>query len=126
MPDWEPKVWGERKLLLKVNCVEVYLLNLEPKNGKPVCCSTHKHLMKANKFYVLSGRVAVETLDNRAIVLGPGQSCTIEPEITHRFTVLAPSTVIEMTWADSITEDIYRDDKGHVLADDEKPLNRQT
>lgn len=124
MPEWEPKIWGERLLICKRNCVEVYLLNLTLKDGKSVCCSTHDHKMKYNQFYVLSGTVAVET-EKETKVLSAGDRLTIEPHVKHRFTVLAPSKVIETTWVHTITEDIYRDDVGHVLADGEAALSAE-
>ena len=114
MAEWQDKVWGRRRCLLKENCVEVWELELNLVDGKPVCCSMHDHDMKFNKFYVVEGKVGVE-IPTGSRILSAGDEQTVWPHIKHRFTVLAPSKVIEFTWAREITEDINRDDVGHVL-----------
>jgi len=114
MANWEEKVWGRRRQLLKENCVEVWELDLQLSDGKPVCCSSHDHDMKFNKFYVVEGKVGVQ-IGGESRILSTGDEQTVHPHIKHRFTVLAPSRVIEFTWAREITEDINRDDVGHVL-----------
>jgi len=114
MANWEEKVWGRRRQLLKENCVEVWELDLQLSDGKPVCCSSHDHDMKFNKFYVVEGKVGVQ-IGGESRILSTGDEQTVHPHVKHRFTVLAPSRVIEFTWAREITEDINRDDVGHVL-----------
>jgi len=114
MAEWQEKVWGRRRRLLKENCVEVWELDLQLVDGDAVCCSMHDHDMKYNKFYVVEGKVGVE-IGSVTKVLSSGDEQTVCPHVKHRFTVLAPSKVIEFTWAREITEDINRDDVGHVL-----------
>lgn len=125
-PKKENKVWGQRTRLYSDGKTEVYLLDLEPHDGKPVACSLHHHAMKYNRFFVVSGRLGIEhggshTAEEPMDVLGckwvlsKGDEYTIAPGDVHRFVVIEPAKVIETTWADGITEDICRRDEGHVL-----------
>lgn len=118
----EQKVWGTREVVFSCNCVEAYHLCLWPDRdtGAPISCSWHKHSMKHNLFYVVAGNVMVEWREDgeikRAHLFGGGHK-HIEPGVVHRFVVLHPGEVMEITWAESITEDIDREDVGHVLQD---------
>ena len=126
VPPVEIKIWGRRTRIYSDGKMEVYLLDVEPVDGKPVACSTHHHSMKCNRFFVISGRLGVEhggdpDIDNPLDVAGsrwelhPGEQYTIAPGEVHRFVVTEPAQVIETTWVDEITEDIHRQDEGHVL-----------
>lgn len=118
-PSVAEKVWGESIKLLSRNCVEVMVLRLrpDPKTGHDVCCSRHTHEMKHNLFYVLEGSLTIHE-EGREVNLLPGAMYEVLPHVPHRFVVTWPSVVLEITWAESITEDIQRSDVGHVL---EKP-----
>ena len=116
------KVWGDSVKLFSFNCVEVMLLRLrpDPETGKPVCCSWHTHEMKYNRFCVLEGSLLIQE-DGRQLTLKAGMAYEVLPHIVHRFIVSEPVTVIEITWAESITEDIARRDEGHVLEKENAP-----
>ena len=126
IPKVEQKVWGRRTRLYSNGGVEVYLLDLEPVDGKPVACSIHHHTMKYNRFFVVSGRVGLEhgvgpESENPLDVPGSrwqlkaGDEYTVPPGEVHRFIVIEKALIIETTWADKITEDSHRQDEGHVL-----------
>ena len=125
-PKKEDKVWGKRTRIYSDGKTEVYLLDVEPSDGKPVVCSLHHHSMKYNRFFVVSGKLGVEHGGNHEAsdpmnvlggkwMLNEGDEYTIPPGDVHRFVVLEPARVIETTWADEITEDIHRRDEGHVI-----------
>ena len=122
----EKKIWGQRTRLYSNGGVEVYLLDVEPVDGKPVVCSTHHHEMKYNRFFVVMGRLGVEhgigpEADDPLNVAGgrwhlnAGDQYTVPPGEVHRFVVTEKAKIIETTWADAITEDIHRQDEGHVI-----------
>ena len=117
-PRVERKVWGLRTPIYTEDTVEAYLLDLRPVDGKAVCCSFHHHEMKWNRFFVISGRLGVEHKREDGlfrIAVDAGQSYTVRPGDKHRFIVIEPARVVEVTWANKITEDICREDVGHVL-----------
>lgn len=116
------KVWGQTVKLFSFNCVEVMLLKLRPdsETGKPVCCSWHTHEMKYNRFCVLDGSILIQE-NGRQLTLTAGMAYEVLPHIVHRFIVTEPATVVEITWAESITEDIQRGDTGHVMEDTNAP-----
>ena len=126
IPKKEEKIWGRRTRLYSDGKVEVYLLDVVPVDGKPVACSIHHHSMKYNRFFVIAGRLGVQhgggpEIENPMDVAGskwqlnPGDQYTVPPNEVHRFIVTEPALVIETTWAGKITEDIHRQDVGHVL-----------
>jgi len=114
VPSREKKIWGHRTPIYTEDTVESYLLELLPVDKKPVCCSTHHHTMKYNRFFVISGKLIVR-LERETIVLMPGEAYTVSPMVVHSFEVTGPALVVETTWATKITEDIIRQNEGHVL-----------
>lgn len=113
----QEKVWGRTRCLASFNCVEVHELELAPRDGKRVVSSWHKHHLKHNRFVVMEGMLRVEW-EGGARTFGKGDSAQINAGTPHRFMVLGPARVIEITWADSVGEDIERLDTGHVLEDE--------
>lgn len=141
----EQKIWGTDECIFKGNCVEVHVLKLRPHEGKPTCCSWHKHEYKHNSFRVLEGRITIvwqphgmceahkrpadepiaHTPDGPTIgvtdpirttqILNVEDHVSIAPGRWHRLEVTEPATVIEVVWGTSLAEDIERADVGHVL-----------
>ena len=114
------KIWGQDLLVFSGNCVEIHLLKLRPCpiTGAPTSCSLHTHSVKNNLFWVLKGEVG--------IVMNGTYTLLLENEMTeifagqeHMFIAAVPATVIEIVWANNITEDIHRKNEGRVLSMDE-------
>jgi quercetin dioxygenase-like cupin family protein len=59
-------------------------------------CSLHYHPVKAETFYLLSGRVRFE-LGQGVFELNPGESITVEPRVAHRFAGLEDSVIVEFS-----------------------------
>ena len=126
IPKVEKKIWGWRTRVYSDGGVELYLLDVEPVEGKPVACSIHHHTMKYNRFYIISGKIGLEhgvgpeverplDVSGAQWQLKAGEEYTVPPGDVHRFIVTEKAQIIETTWADAITEDIHRQDEGHVL-----------
>ncbi len=84
------KVWGERSRILLSPTCEIDHLKLK----KQSFCSLHSHKNKINLFYVLKGKVKIET-EYGQIVLKKGQSFKVAPPLKHRFIALERSEMIE-------------------------------
>ena len=87
------KVWGIRNRILLTSKTEIDLLTVK----KDCFCSTHSHLTKINKFYVVDGCFEIETPFGTKI-LNTGESFTVEPPMVHRFKALEDSVVIELAY----------------------------
>lgn len=86
-----PKVWGE----------EHWIVNREYCGKKLVLkrgfrCSMHFHKVKDEVFYVIKGRVLLET-EAGDRVMGPGDSFHIPQRLLHRFSGLEDSEIIEFS-----------------------------
>jgi len=91
------KVWGK----------EIWVVNREYcgkilKLKKGFRCSLHYHKKKDETFYILKGKVLFEVAGDfgahdREQVMLPGDSIHIVPFITHRFTGLEDSEIIEFS-----------------------------
>lgn len=80
------KVWGTTELKQRTPLIEVHRLSILPLRQ----CSMHRHLVKWNDFYVLSGRLTIEVHKNDydlvdVTELGPGDYTTVKPGDFHRF-----------------------------------------
>ena len=68
------KVWGERILIRQDSTHCVSLLKLRARTR----CSRHKHQAKSNLFYLLRGKVGIETGEG-IVILHPGETFTVTP-----------------------------------------------
>lgn len=101
------KIWGERRRLLLTNQTEIDLLYL----NKDHYCSTHKHVKKSNKFFVVEGKVKINTEFGDKI-LEKNESWTVNAPVKHRFMALEDSVMIELAFVN----------KGKISPDD---INRE-
>jgi mannose-6-phosphate isomerase-like protein (cupin superfamily) len=86
-----PKVWGE----------EHWIVNREYCGKKLILkqgfrCSMHYHKVKDETFYVVKGRVLLET-EAGDYVMVPGDSRHIPQRLLHRFSGLEDSEIIEFS-----------------------------
>jgi quercetin dioxygenase-like cupin family protein len=100
------KVWGH----------EEWIINTEKYCGKKLFfkegyrLSMHYHKIKDETFYVVSGRVLMETEyegKNETKVMTPGDVQRILPNMLHRVTALQDSDVIEFS-THHMDDDSYR------------------
>lgn len=85
------KEWGKEIWIVNRNyCGKKLILN------KGFRCSMHYHKNKDETFYILSGKVLIETENKKQIML-PGHSILITPNTKHRFTGLEDSEIIEFS-----------------------------
>jgi len=87
------KIWGERRRMLLGKQVEIDLLYLK-KNG---FSSTHSHVNKINRFFIISGKLKIET-DYGTKILYPNESWDVYPPRVHRFYALKDSIVVELAF----------------------------
>lgn len=99
------KVWGTRNRILLTDTCEIDYLKLKANTF----CSQHSHENKINLFYVLKGKVRIDSEFGK-VVLQKGQSFTVSPPLKHRFVILADSEMVEIAFVN----------KGKVEADDIK------
>ena len=86
-----PKVWGEEHWIVNRDyCGKKLVLN------RGWRCSLHHHRNKDEVFYVIRGRVLLETGDGWR-VLGVGDAERIAPGVVHRFWGLETSEIIEFS-----------------------------
>lgn len=88
--------WGIRTRTFSTNDVLVTILRLVPNKR----CSWHSHKTAYNLFYVIKGKLGIETDigpegQRQITVLSPGQSFTVGPGVTHQFMTYELPTVIE-------------------------------
>ncbi len=104
------KVWGTRNRILLTDTTEIDYLKLK----KNTFCSSHNHNQKINLFYVLRGKVIIESEFGR-IVLKKGQSFEVRPSLKHRFIALEKSEMIEIAYVEKgkiSDKDINREQLG--------------
>jgi quercetin dioxygenase-like cupin family protein len=97
------KEWGKEIWIVNRNyCGKRLILN------KGFRCSMHYHKNKDETFYILAGKVLMETENKKQIML-PGHSIIITPNKKHRFTGLEDSEIIEFSTHHE-ESDSYRDE----------------
>ncbi len=80
------KVWGETKALIRTPFFEAHELWV----NRNSFCSTHRHEMRYNAFYVLEGMLCIEVrqsaynLVDRTVLLS-GDVMEVAPGLYHRF-----------------------------------------
>jgi len=89
------KIWGERHRILLTDNSEIDYLKLKANTF----CSQHNHSKKINLFYVLKGKIRIDTEFGK-IVLQKGQSFEIQPPLKHRFVALTNAEMIEIAYID--------------------------
>lgn len=98
-----PKKWGSEEWIVNRDyCGKKLLLN------KGFRCSMHHHKNKDETFYILKGKVLMET-NNESRIMKEGDSILIEPNTKHRFTGLEDSEIMEFSTHHE-DEDSYREE----------------
>ena len=109
------KIWGERRRIHLDDKNEIDLLYLK----ENTFCSTHTHKNKINKFYVITGKVRVES-DLGNIELKANENWVVRPPTKHRFYALEPTIMIEMAYVENEKidpDDIKRISSGGKVID---------
>ena len=109
------KVWGIRQRLLLTDTTEIDLVTV----NKDTFCSTHSHQQKINKFYVLSGKIQIQS-EYGDVILEAGSIFEVRPPLKHRFFAIENSTMIEMAYVEEgkiDAEDIDRESQGGRIVD---------
>jgi mannose-6-phosphate isomerase-like protein (cupin superfamily) len=122
------KIWGHTNEIFDANNVEIHRIS----TVKGTKCSRHKHISKWNKFFVESGKLAIDIWKPYGLVdrtiLGPGEFCDVEPGLVHRFLVLEDTIAYEIYWVSLDANDIVREDSGGLMKPDDyrcqKPKKR--
>lgn len=106
----ENKLWGTSEEISN----NFFKIKIE-ENGYS---SMHCHEKKYNLFYIESGYLTIEFKDKPNLILCPGSSLTIEPNVFHRFRANTKVTAYELYWEnnDSLNPklDIIRLDEGGI------------
>ena len=87
-------------------------------------CSTHKHDMRYNAFYVESGKLVIEVIKNDydltdRTVLTSGLKTVAKSGEMHRFVAIEDTVALEWYWVENMDKDIDRQDHGYMMGDDE-------
>lgn len=109
------KFWGETSPLFNKNNVEIHRL-IGNKGGYS---SKHKHRAKYNMFLVESGEIEITTWKDASgrpdvTVLKAGDTCTVTPNLFHKFKVTADCIVYEIYWVELREDDIERANSGGI------------
>ena len=96
--EWGKEIW----IVNRDYCGKKLVLN------KGFRCSMHFHKNKDETFYILKGKVLMET-DNKKQIMLPGSSVLITPNTKHRFTGLEDSEIMEFSTHHD-DSDSYRDE----------------
>lgn len=116
----EDKLWGLNHVMHLDGSFQVCHISVK-KGG---FCSNHRHTHKWNQFYVVSGKLAVQTYRGGELTgppetihfLGPTDSIRIEPGVNHKFHALEDTEAIEIYSASVSEEDIIREDTGGMMS----------
>lgn len=102
------KIWGTEIVLTNNHkyCSKLMVL----KEGFQ--CSLHKHFTKDETFFVLQGKVLIESSTNPNMLVvasfGEGQNKHIAPNTYHRFSALLPDTILLEVSTSHSDEDVSR------------------
>jgi mannose-6-phosphate isomerase-like protein (cupin superfamily) len=111
------KIWGTTEALIRTPAFEMHRLVIKPQHR----CSYHLHQFKHNAFYVLDGKLFIDSSLERdghrdQTKLVAGYTYTIEPGIWHQFrTGIEPAVVLEMYYTEPLSEDIVRSNVGGTI-----------
>ena len=109
------KVWGIRQRLLLTDTTEIDLVTVK----KDTFCSTHSHQHKINKFYVVSGKIQIQS-EYGDTMLDNGCCFEVRPPLKHRFFAIEDSVMIELAYVESgkiEANDINRESQGGRIVD---------
>lgn len=107
------KVWGHEEWI--VNNSKYCGKKLVLKQG--FRCSMHKHNVKDETFYILTGTVLMETEFNgmvNNIIMTAGDIVHIEIGMWHRFTGIQDSEIMEFSTFHMEEDSIRREDSGKI------------
>lgn len=108
----QSKFWGETQCLYCGPHSETHFISAK-KGGYS---SVHCHVHKWNRFFVISGKLAVEISREKGIdrtIVSTGQCTDVPPGVDHRFVALEDSEAIEIYWVDELDpHDIERRNSG--------------
>jgi len=107
------KIWGDTRSLFANANFELHRL-FARKGG---FCSKHRHASKFNQFYVITGRLRIETWKHDYDLcdvtdLGPGDMAVCKPGEYHRFTDVEDTDALEWYWVELRADDIDRENVG--------------
>ena len=104
-----PKIWGINAEIYQNDLCSVNVLHVK-KGGN---CSRHYHKSKYNIFYVISGKLEIQTeLGNSVLV--EDQNFMISPGTKHLFRALEDTTAIEIMFVKYDHQDINREKVGFI------------
>jgi mannose-6-phosphate isomerase-like protein (cupin superfamily) len=103
------KVWGTTEEIFNNGIVSINYLKIKVGGF----CSEHRHIKKANLFFVVSGTLRLEIWKEDGkrkdeTILGPGQMSRIEPGDYHRFWATSDVECFEIYDLSFTDEDIER------------------
>lgn len=108
------KVWGTTSALVVTPLFEMHRLRIKPE----MRCSLHVHRFKWNAFYVLAGKLFIDSCfqDFAHVVtaeLDADEFATVAPGTHHQFRTGASEAVaLEMYYTEPLSEDIIRRNVG--------------
>jgi mannose-6-phosphate isomerase-like protein (cupin superfamily) len=111
------KVWGQTESLLVTPMIEVH--RIFTKSGYK--CSEHLHKHKWNGFYCINGQMNIyvrkndyEHTDKTELMMG--DFTTVKPGEYHWFECVEDAEVLEIYYAEPISEDIVRKNTGGIIS----------
>ena len=111
------KIWGETTVLLSTPFIEVHRLQIKPN----AFCSLHKHNFKWNGFYVISGKLMIESHKNDyklvdQTIINAGEFASFPPGEQHKFMSFGePVECLEIYYPEPLSEDIVRSTVGGMV-----------
>ena len=105
---WYKKVWGWEEVITNSEKYCGKILHLD----KGYRCSLHYHKLKDETFYILKGKVLMQT-SGKKIVMEKGDPVHILPGMKHSFAGLEDSKILEIS-TQHFEDDSYRDNESGV------------
>jgi quercetin dioxygenase-like cupin family protein len=109
MSDCWPKVWGTNTEIYQNDLSSINILRVK-KGGN---CSWHSHKFKYNIFFVVSGKLEIQT-DIGNSVLVEDQNFMISPGTKHLFRALEDTVAMEIMFVKYDHQDINREKVGFI------------
>ena len=107
------KDWGNSQQVSSLNGVDTHRIKVIPDGY----CSVHRHVIKNNLFYLMSGWLKVSLgsvsdsvfMLDTAIDLLPGEQCLVPAGVWHYFKAgTMAADALEIYWAETSDDDIER------------------
>jgi mannose-6-phosphate isomerase-like protein (cupin superfamily) len=106
------KNWGWTACVYKSPLMEVHVIHAD-RGGY---CSEHRHAVKWNRFWVLSGKLLVRIFRDQGgedvTEVTAGQMTDVPPGVYHQFEALEDTVALEVYWVAIPGEDIERRTRG--------------